>query len=193
MRTVVPKNATLIPKHAKQVFKGIIFDVYHWQQSMFDGTQETFERIKRLDTVRVFAIKDNKLVLLQERQPQRNDIFYSLPGGRHDQPAETELQAAQRELKEETGLTFKTWKLLHVEQPAEKIDYLIYTFVASDIQAQAKVAQSAGEQVTVQLCTYQEALQYADASGRLPKDILQKAGSFEGLLAMPEFIGKRAE
>ncbi len=36
-----------IPPNAKRVFKGIIFDVYQWQQKMFDGSKETFEMLKR--------------------------------------------------------------------------------------------------------------------------------------------------
>lgn len=32
MRTVIPRNAKLVPPEAKRVFKGIIYDVYHWQQ-----------------------------------------------------------------------------------------------------------------------------------------------------------------
>lgn len=43
------KNATTrtklmkIPSTAKRVFKGIIFDVYRWEQEMFDETTSTFE------------------------------------------------------------------------------------------------------------------------------------------------------
>ena len=35
-----------VPKQAKRVFKGVIFDVYQWEQEMFDGTKEIFEKLK---------------------------------------------------------------------------------------------------------------------------------------------------
>jgi len=69
MRTVTPKNAKLIPENAEQVFKGQIFDVYHWRQEMFDGSTETFEMLKRPDTIKIIAIKDKKIVILEEEQP----------------------------------------------------------------------------------------------------------------------------
>jgi len=43
MRNIIPKNARLVPEEAKLVFKGIIYDVYQWEQKMFDGTFSTFE------------------------------------------------------------------------------------------------------------------------------------------------------
>ena len=81
MRTVVPVNVDLLPAQAQRVFKGVIFDVYQWQQEMFDGTTETFEMLKRPDTVEVIAIKDDKLVVVHEQQPGTKvclKVFYSL-------------------------------------------------------------------------------------------------------------------
>ena len=50
-----------------------------------------------------------------------------------DAEDESELEAAKRELREETGLVFKNWKLVEVSQPFSKIDWLVYTFVASEL------------------------------------------------------------
>lgn len=41
-----PKSKQPIPSFAKKVFKGIMFDVYQWQQKMFEGKLETFEKMK---------------------------------------------------------------------------------------------------------------------------------------------------
>src|SRR5438105_1960514 len=110
MRTIIPADARLIPKQAKKVFTGQIYNVYHWEQPLFDGTTATFEMLGRPDTIQVLAIKDHQLVVLNEEQPNSGRAFYGLPGGRHDVPEETELDAAKREMLEETGMTFKTWK-----------------------------------------------------------------------------------
>ncbi len=44
-KRTLPKNAILIPDHATCVFRGMLFDVYQWQQEMFDGSIETFEML----------------------------------------------------------------------------------------------------------------------------------------------------
>src|SRR5258708_6669738 len=121
MRNIIPKTARLLPPQAKRVFKGVIFDVYQWPQKMFNGSFETFEMLKRPDTIQVIAVKDDKIVVLEEEQPDRGP-FFGLPGGRNDHEDESELEAAKREVREETGFTFKTWKLLDVKQPHAKID-----------------------------------------------------------------------
>lgn len=36
-----------IPDHAELVFKGVLHDVYQWQQEAFDGSFLTFEAIRR--------------------------------------------------------------------------------------------------------------------------------------------------
>ena len=105
MRKYLPPTMKQIPVEAKCKFRGEIFDVYQWPQKMFDGTTKTFEMLKRDDTVTTVAVKNDKVVITYQTQPGQ-DWFYDLPGGRHDNPQEDELMAAQRGLKEETGKGF---------------------------------------------------------------------------------------
>ena len=60
-----------IPSQAKRVFKGLIFDVYHWKQKMFDGSEEIFEGLKRPSTIQIIPIFNKKLLLSFEEQPTR--------------------------------------------------------------------------------------------------------------------------
>src|SRR5258708_26560324 len=92
-----------IPKVAKQVFKEQIFQVYQWQQKMFDGSFKTFEKIKRQDTVVIIPIVGNKIVILKQKQPNTG-WYYSEPSGRMDKANESPKAAALRELLEETVL-----------------------------------------------------------------------------------------
>ena len=70
MKIKRPVSNQPIPKHAKRVFKGVIFDVYQWKQKMYDGSFKTFEKIKRPDTVIVFPVLDNgKILLTKQSQP----------------------------------------------------------------------------------------------------------------------------
>jgi ADP-ribose pyrophosphatase len=188
MRRVIPDGAKLIPPEAKLVFKGIIYDVYHWQQKMFDGSEATFEMLRRPDTVKVIAVKDDKIVMLNEQQPGHTRAF-ELPGGRNDVESEDELTCAKRELLEETGLTFKAWRLLHVEKPLTKIDWFVYTFLATDLQNEVPPRTDPGEKITQRLVTFEECLQVSrrDEGKYLPTDLLTKAGSLDGLLNLPEY------
>ncbi len=188
MRTIIPPNAKLLPPQAKRVFTGMIFDIYQWQQPMFDGTTETFEMLKRPDTVKVIVVKDGKIVLLEEQQPHQSP-FVDLPGGRHDHEEETELAAAQRELLEETGMAFANWRLLDATQPHTKIDWLVYVFLATDFVSQTKQTLDAGEKINVTLIEFDALKDLANnpKTRYLPREILDKAESLEQLLALPAY------
>ncbi|MBI5357265.1 NUDIX hydrolase [Candidatus Saccharibacteria bacterium] len=188
MRTITPKNSRLLPKEAQLVFKGQIFDVYQWEQEMFDGSKETFEMLKRPDTIKVIAIKDNKIVITEEEQPNHR-AYYDIPGGRHDDESETELEAAKRELLEETGLSFKNWRLIKVEQPYAKIEWFVYLFLATDFESQVDQKLDSGEKIEVKFLSLEEAKKLVnDPKNRyLPKDILDQVSSIENLINFPEY------
>lgn len=187
MRTIIPSYSVTIPPQAEQVFKGVIFDVYQWQQEMFDGTYETFEMLRRPDTVKVIAIKDGKIIILEQEQPNQK-AFFDIPGGIHDSDGESELEAAQRELREETGMTFRTWKLLSVVQPNRKIDWLLYTFLATDLIDTATPELDAGEKIELHLVTLEEAKEMLSSKKArvFPKD-LENVNSITDLESMAEF------
>ncbi len=188
MRNITPHNAKLVPAQAECMFKGKIYSVYQWQQKMYDGTFETFEMLKRPDTVKVIIIKDNKIVICHEHQPHAGE-FHDIPGGRHDHPEEDELAAAKREVREETGLVCKNWKLLHARQPHGKIEQFIYIFLAWDVIEQVEPELDAGEKIEVELYKLADAKKILqDPSSRsikmsLPDDV----HSIEELLALPEY------
>jgi hypothetical protein len=70
-----------IPNHAKKVFAGKTFDVYHYEQKMFDGSTQIFEKLKRNHSVDIIAVtKENKILVIHEEQPGRKP-FVSLVSG----------------------------------------------------------------------------------------------------------------
>lgn len=143
-----------IPSEAEKVFKGVIFDVYHWQQKLFDGSESTFEMLKRANTVEAIAIKDDKIYLSHQSQPNKKD-FYSLFGGRGEQ-GEDPLVSAKRELLEESGMTSDKWELFKVYQPIHKIDWDIYTYIARDCKKISATKLDAGEKIETKECTFEE-------------------------------------
>lgn len=192
MRTIVPHGARLVSPQATRVFKGIIFDVYHWQQPRFDGTTATFEMLKRPDTIKIIAVKDGKLVAITDEQPGREPKL-TLPGGRHDVETETELDCAKRELLEETGMVFGTWKLISARQPQDKIEQMVYIYIATDFMSQQPATPDVGgEKITVQLMGFDTARRWAIEKDDpyWPVDILRRVTSLDGLLALPEYTGQ---
>ncbi len=184
MRTVIPENAHLIPNTAKPVFRGKIYDIYHWPQKMYDGTTSVFEMLKRVDTVKVLAIKDGKLIFLQDEQPGQKRSGLTLPGGRHDRPQETELDCAKREMMEETGMVFDHWRLAAAAQPSDEIEWFVYIFVAWDVQSVSAPTHGSGEKISIQLLNYDQAMQRMPTHFSLVSaaEILRNAGSIEGLI-----------
>lgn len=192
MKKIIPNGANLVPRNAKRVFKGEIYDVYQWPQKMYDGSVATFEMLKRPDTVVVLAIKDDKFVVLRQQQPGINGEFLDFPGGRADE-GETPLESAERELLEETGMKFRNWKLLEVKQASWKIEQFIYTYLATGFKSETDTNHDNGEKIELDFMAFDEVLKNSDDQIRLNVDLLKKYGSLEGLLNAPEFEGREIE
>ncbi|MFA6077098.1 MAG: NUDIX hydrolase [Candidatus Paceibacterota bacterium] len=141
-----PKSKQPIPENAKKVFKGVIFDVYQWEQEMFDGTKETFEKLKRPDTVVVFPVlPDGKIILTEQEQPGKAP-FVGATGGRVDE-GEDILSAAKRELLEESGYEAEEFILWDSQHPISKIDWVVYTFIAKGLKKVSDLHLDAGEKI----------------------------------------------
>ena len=143
-----------LPEQAKRVFKGIIFDVYQWQQKMFDGSEATFEALKRPSTVLVLATNGPSIYICEEEQPGR-PVTLSLFGGRQEE-GEEPLTCAKRELLEEAGLTSDDWEEHRVYQPMIKMDWAIHLFIARDCKKVAEQALDAGERITIKKMHFDE-------------------------------------
>lgn len=134
-----------IPKQARKVFGGQIFDIYQWEQEMFDGTKEIFEMGKRPDTTQVIATLDGEIVVSKEEQPYKGR-FLSLFGGRKEE-GEDSLAAAKRELLEEAGLVSDDWELFKVYEPVSKLEWSIYTYIARNCRKLQEPTLDAGEKI----------------------------------------------
>jgi len=151
-----------IPSHAKMVFKGKIFEVWQWEQKMFDGSIMIFERLRRPNTVQSVATVGDKILLQTQQQPDKMEPFPSLPGGRCDSFDEDPLEAAKRELLEETGYVSDDWTLWKEQNPVGKIQWTIYTFIARNCRKQQEPQLDAGEKITTHLIDFEEFLMLSE-------------------------------
>lgn len=196
MRKVLPKKCVLIPEMAKKVFSGQMFDVYQWEQKLFDGSYATFEMLKRPDSMQIIAIKEGKVIILEDEQPGRGPLL-CLPGGR---PEPTDISweaAARRELLEETGMAFKTWKLVDVSQPVRKIEWFSPVFVATDFESQVDQKLDAGEKIRINMVDFSafRAAVFSDEDPKLSYLRLLLIGikTIEELQALKPFSGQEIE
>lgn len=192
MARLVPEDAILIPDHAERVFDGVLFDVYQWQQELFDGTITTYEMLRRPDTVVVLAIMDDKLVMMQERQPGRPSLM-RFPGGRVEKGEDWQA-AAEREMLEETGMRFKDWRLVGVEQPEVKLEWFVAIFLAYNPIGQSDAQREGGEDVTVMLKEFDEVKHLIDTDRNIilkhSKPFFDRFDSLDQLKHAPPFQGR---
>ena len=161
-KRILPKDAQLIPEGAKCVFEGKLYDVYQWQQKMFDGSYETFEMLRRRDSVNVIGLDEQgAIITLTEKQPGSVKARqHYLPGGRLDAEDVSVLEVAKREYKEETGISFSDWKLIDVTQPEPKVEWFVYTYLAKNISERAEARHDAGEDIVVGTSTLERIKQH---------------------------------
>lgn len=170
---------TMIPAEAKRIFRGVIFDVYHWKQKMFDGTHEVFERLLRHPTVDIIATRGRKIMVLRQRQPARAP-YRSLPGGGIHK-GEAPYAAARREMREETGYMTDDWSFLGEYFGNAKIRFHEYEYAARDVKKIALQHLDSGERIRVTWMTFDEFLQCA-RDPLFAVSIFLKFRMFEALL-----------
>lgn len=196
MKKRIPEDANLIPATAERVFEGMLFDVYQWQQEMFDGSSQMYENLRRPDSVAVIGIVDEKILIVKDSQPHKG-THVGFPGGRVDAELDVStLDAARREMREETGYQFSEWKLIDVLKPESKIEFFVYVYVAfGDYTKSTQQVDVGGEEIAVELLEYSDAVSKLRSRRQIFAETLtlENAGSIEGLLSIPEFTGEEVD
>ena len=168
-----PKSKQPIPDNAKKVFSGVLFDVYQWEQELFDGTKTLFEKLKRPDTVVVFPVLDDGKIILTEQEQPGKEPFIGATGGRIDN-GEDILEAAKRELLEESGYEASEFILWDAQHPTSKIDWVVYTFIAKGLKKVADMNLDAGEKINLKLVNVDEFIEIAINKNFVEKEIIPK-------------------
>ncbi len=149
-----------LPPNARMVFKGEIFEVWQWEQRMFDGTTEIFEKVWRPPTVEVIAAVGDKILIEEQDQPDHSH-YINLPSGRIDNE-KAPLAEAKRELLEETGYESDDWQSFMHNNNRGKVLHDGYYFVARNCKKTREPKLDAGEKITTRFITFDELLALAD-------------------------------
>jgi ADP-ribose pyrophosphatase len=195
MKKVIPQDSVLIPNDAELAYKGKIFSVYNWRQALFDGSTTTFEMLKRTDTVTAICLVDDTVLAITDEQPHLGPRV-SFPGGRVDNTDIDTLEAAKREVQEETGYSFNTWRLIKVHQPYRKIEWFVYVYLAMDQSSKQDPHLDPGEKIDV------SAMDFDDLKGLVMRgegylgesqDIFKDLVGLDDLKQLSEFEGSSVD
>jgi len=113
------------------------------------------------DWVQVVAVRsDGQVVLLRQYRHGAGEEFLEVPGGSMDPGSkEDPLTAAQRELREETGMSSKTWKSLGFVYPNPALQSnKIHVFLAENCEVTAPLERDPFEEIEIEFCSVSELL-----------------------------------
>ena len=165
----MPKDrpAALAISKSEVVFEGKIWDI---TRESFDYNGETLVRefVAHPGAVAVVALNDADQVLLinQYRHPVR-EYLWEIPAGLLDLPGESKLEAAKRELLEETGYIAESWEeLIEFHTTPGGNNETIAIFLARQLRHQGHELELEGEEsdLKVEWVSLSEALDSVLAS-----------------------------
>lgn len=151
-------------------YQGINFRVYNEDVRMPDGSTKIFEYVWRRDGTRVLCVREDMHVLLiDEYRYETDSVEIRLPGGKLDSETELPIDAAARELTEETGLVAEELRLLSVTIPFATVRYRIHFFLATHF-SEGTPAPDQGEKIVHRWVSASDAVRMA-MSGDIREEI----------------------
>jgi ADP-ribose pyrophosphatase len=150
---------------SKHAFHGVRFDVWQWEQELFDGSKTTFECITRKDSASVIAFLDpNTVLLTTQDQPGRESSFVDAPGGVIE-PDEAPEAAVRREFFEETGYEIGKLELFRRHDMKGASRFSTFIYIASDLKNGRAQTLDAGEKITLRPTPFEEAVRLSLSGG----------------------------
>ena len=142
-----------------EVFSGVLLHVFRDTVRLPNGNTSVRELIHHVGAVGIVAVTDDHRVVLERqfRYPM-NRVITEIPAGKLDGPGEDRLEAAKRELREETGLTADCWtELGQCLSAAAYTDESLTLYLATGLH-EGEQALDADEFLSVEYVPFAEAL-----------------------------------
>ena len=104
---------------SENIFSGVILNVKRDQVCLPNGHQSVREVIRHVGAVCVVPVTDEGRVVVERQYRYPIDqVITEIPAGKLDSKEEDRLDAAKRELREETGITADHWTDIGLYYPA---------------------------------------------------------------------------
>ena len=126
-----------------------------------DGKKITKDILRRTPTVIILPVNSEGEIYLvsQFRDSMQERLLEAVAG--HMEEGETPLEAAKKELKEETGLSAKTWKQLSTFYVSANMDAYVHIFYATDLE-EGKQDLDEDEDIKIVKLAFEKALKKID-------------------------------
>ncbi|MFD0586830.1 NUDIX domain-containing protein [Paenibacillus sp. GCM10027627] len=150
---------------SEQIFKGRVISLQVDTVSLPDGRSATREIVKHPGAAAVMALLDGKLLVVDQFRKPLDKCQVEIPAGKLD-PGEDPMEAAARELEEETGFVAKSLKLVNSFYTSPGFaDEKLYLYFADQLERGTQRLDE-DEDVRVEAITVEEADELV-AAGRI--------------------------
>ena len=127
-------NFTEKTLNSKVVYNGKIITVLKDDVEVADGHKSFREIVKHSGGIVILAIKEDKILFVKQFRYPMKEVLLELPAGKLE-PNENPLEAAKRELEEETGYCANKWTDLgFVYTSPGYSDEKLYLYKAEDLE-----------------------------------------------------------
>ena len=161
--------------------------VITYNQAVFEGPQgEILQRdvVRHPGAVAVVAVDKGEVILVNQYRPALETVTLEIPAGKLDVSGEERIDAARRELNEETGLDSEDLTLLsEFHNSAGFTDELTSIYLAENLMpTEAKAVSVEEEYLTVTRVSFEKALQF------VAQGVITDAKTVIGLLATKSML-----
>ncbi len=148
---------------SREIYKGRVFRVYLDRVELENGKMTSREIVRHHGGACILALTEGQEVyLVRQFRYAFGRTLWELPAGKLEE-GEDPLEAAKRELREECGVTARTWRDLHPILPTVGYDdETIYLFLATDLQP-AEMQLDEGEFLTPEKLPLAKALEMVES------------------------------
>lgn len=113
------ENLTEIQTSSEEIYDGVILHVYKDSVTLPNGNPAGRELIRHVGAVGILPVTyDGRVYIERQYRYPLDAVITEIPAGKLDSKSEDRLEAAKRELKEETGITADEWTDIGVYYPA---------------------------------------------------------------------------
>jgi len=137
---------------SSKVYQADIFTVHKERsRSENSGREHEFDILATPDWVNVIAVTaEGNVVLIRQYRHGTREVTVEIPGGMAEAD-EPPLQAARRELAEETGYTAESWEQIGVVEPNPAFQTnRTYTFIARQARRTTEPRPDPNEEIDVE-------------------------------------------